>query len=90
MDPSVVIFGTAALLLAVLLYSVKQNVSPAKYLLFLWGLVCFLYAGFVLVSAQSAIHEIQGGVALLIGTIACGLAFVIDGLEELRKAQPKE
>jgi hypothetical protein len=43
-------------------------------LLTLWAVACFVAGYFVLSSADSAVHEIEGLIGLLIGTVAFGSA----------------
>ena len=55
--------------------------------MFVWGIACAGYALLVLTHAQSAIHEIEGGVALTVATLSFGFSFVIDALVQLQPSK---
>lgn len=50
--------------------------------LILWGFVAALYGLSVLILAQSAVHEILVGVALLIATVSIGLGCVVIAIQQ--------
>lgn len=85
METSQIAYIGAAVLMVLVVYALWQRESLAKYVLFCWGALCFFYAGSVLGGASPSVHEIQGGIALLIGTLAWGIAAMIDTLDRLRR-----
>jgi hypothetical protein len=90
MMPAQIIFAGFAVLILILLYALRREESVVKSLLVWWGVVCFLYALFILTQTTMQSRAIQGGLAFVIGTIACGLAFVIEHLDRRWTVQRKE
>jgi hypothetical protein len=87
MAPDQVVFAGAAVLILILLYALRQEEAVAKYLLVCWGVVCFLYAFFLLTQPTLAGREIEGGFAFALGALACGLAFALERLDRRRSRQ---
>lgn len=58
--------------------------------LVLWGLIAGGYGLFALVSSQSATHEIEGGLWLLIATVAIGCAGIIEAVKKNRASMSSE
>ncbi len=59
-------------------------------LMFLWAVVSGGYGVIVLLGATTALHEIEGTLAIVIATISGGFAFVLDTMDSQQKRREQD